>query len=385
MHVERIGPVSLTGVAGSPYYYARYRKDGRQITRSLKTNDVHDARQQAQAIAEKLGYRKTPEKIDYSFSRFAADTIEADRMKVKRGERAPTVVSFNEWILKKHLTDRIGHVDIRKLDYQRMQEVVDELTDLDLKSTSIKRIMAMVSKTLKTAVRAGVLTHVPMMPEISLKQGTRGWFSQPEFDRLLKSCADHAAANTKVRSQIVGDELRWFIMFMVDTFLRPSDAKLLRHRHIEIVRTNRTQYLRISTDFSKTVATPIISMPGAVEVYEQILQEQKANGFGAADDFLFLPSYKARNFAYELLRRQFRVVTESAGLSVSPTGEPRTIYSLRHTAIMSRLISGDAIDLLTLARNARTSVEMIDRFYAKHLTAEMNVEQLHGGKLAFVE
>ena len=32
--------------------------------------------------------------------------------------------------------------------------------------------------------------------------------------------------------------------------------------------------------------------------------------------------------------------------------------------------------LLTLARNARTSVEMIDRFYAKHLLAEMNIEKL---------
>jgi ribosomal protein L31E len=35
------------------------------------------------------------------------------------------------------------------------------------------------------------------------------------------------------------------------------------------------------------------------------------------------------------------------------------------------------MDLLTLARNARTSVDMIDRFYAKHLTAEMNVDILH--------
>ena len=42
---------------------------------------------------------------------------------------------------------------------------------------------------------------------------------------------------------------------------------------------------------------------------------------------------------------------------------------------MLRLIKGDNVDLLTLARNARTSVEMIDRFYARHLTAEMNLEK----------
>ena len=64
------------------------------------------------------------------------------------------------------------------------------------------------------------------------------------------------------------------------------------------------------------------------------------------------------------------------GLSESVTGDVRTIYSLRHTAIMYRLIFGVGINTLMLARNARTSVEMIDRFYAKPLTGEMNVEML---------
>jgi hypothetical protein len=38
---------------------------------------------------------------------------------------------------------------------------------------------------------------------------------------------------------------------------------------------------------------------------------------------------------------------------------------------------GGRIDLLTLARNARTSVEMIERFYASNLNAEMNIDLLH--------
>src|SRR3546814_10512671 len=54
------------------------------------------------------------------------DTIEADRKKVQRGERAATLVKDSEWILKKYLTERIGAVDIRKVDYQRMQEVRSE-------------------------------------------------------------------------------------------------------------------------------------------------------------------------------------------------------------------------------------------------------------------
>jgi hypothetical protein len=40
---------------------------------------------------------------------------------------------------------------------------------------------------------------------------------------------------------------------------------------------------------------------------------------------------------------------------------------------MFLLLYGGRIDLLTLARNARTSVEMIDKHYASRLTGEMNI------------
>ena len=45
---------------------------------------------------------------------------------------------------------------------------------------------------------------------------------------------------------------------------------------------------------------------------------------------------------------------------------------------MFRLLYGRGIDLLTLARNARTSVQMIEKFYASNLTAEMNIDLIQG-------
>ena len=40
---------------------------------------------------------------------------------------------------------------------------------------------------------------------------------------------------------------------------------------------------------------------------------------------------------------------------------------------MYRLLYGNNIDVITLARNARTSQEMIDRFYASQLKGEDNI------------
>ena len=49
---------------------------------------------------------------------------------------------------------------------------------------------------------------------------------------------------------------------------------------------------------------------------------------------------------------------------------------LRHMAIMMRLTIG-RVDALALAKNARTSQQMIDKFYASHLKTSQVRKQLH--------
>ena len=75
--------------------------------------------------------------------------------------------------------------------------------------------------------------------------------------------------------------------------------------------------------------------------------------------------------------RIFAAVMKRANLTQE--GEKHTLYSLRHTSIMYRLLKGD-VDTLTLAKNARTSQAMIEKFYASRLTALMNLDKLHSFK-----
>ena len=119
-------------------------------------------------------------------------------------------------------------------------------------------------------------------------------------------------------------------------------------------------------------------MPWAVKVYERIRKRQ-IKEFGRepqSDDYVFLPTAASRDFAMKQLAKQFEIVLQMTKLKMSIANEPRTLYSLRHSCIMYRLMFGFGIDTLTLARNARTSPEMIDRFYAAPLQGEMNVGML---------
>jgi len=93
-------------------------------------------------------------------------------------------------------------------------------------------------------------------------------------------------------------------------------------------------------------------------------------------DYVFMTQAKSRDNALKSLAKQIDIVLDATGLKVSNLGEPRSLYSLRHSSIMFRLMFGRTVDTLTIARNARTSPEMIDRFYAAPLQGEMNIGEL---------
>ena len=61
----------------------------------------------------------------------------------------------------------------------------------------------------------------------------------------------------------------------------------------------------------------------------------------------------------------FNRILKGAGLKLDRDGRPRTAYSLRHTYICLRLMEG--ADIYQIAKNCRTSVEMIEKHYAAHI------------------
>ena len=112
-------------------------------------------------------------------------------------------------------------------------------------------------------------------------------------------------------------------------------------------------------------------------MYELLKHGKSAEGRAHPDDWGFLPQENNREHALKLFNFWLKWVLREANLSLQDNhGQDRTLYCLRHTAITFRLLYGEGIDMLTLARNARTSVDMIENFYASTLTGEMNIGML---------
>lgn len=76
----------------------------------------------------------------------------------------------------------------------------------------------------------------------------------------------------------------------------------------------------------------------------------------------------------------FKALLKECHSEFDEFGNKRTIYSLRHTALMLRLLHGDNVDRLMLARNAGTSVDQFERFYLSHADPAMKVGNLQSYK-----
>jgi integrase len=71
----------------------------------------------------------------------------------------------------------------------------------------------------------------------------------------------------------------------------------------------------------------------------------------------------------------FNGVLSRANLKLDRDNNRRTAYSLRHTYICMRLMEG--ADIYQIAKNCRTSVEMIEKFYAAHIKDTLDATSIN--------
>ena len=248
--------------------------------------------------------------------------------------------------------------------------------------------MAQTRKLLKLLCRKQIIKAVPAFPTMKAQPHSRGAFTITEYKAILRQSKQLRSVTftdwgVRNKAWIKSDyhqmphEMNWLIRFMVYTFVRPGDIRQIKNKHIEIIR-GAYHYLRLNLPEVKRHTAATVSLTPAVFIFEKLLSYQAARGYGRPDDYVFFPEESNRRLVLDITGWAFNWILKTLGIKAGPHGTDRTLYSLRHTAITFRLIYGGNIDLLTLARNARTSVEMIDKFYASTLSAEMNIALLLG-------
>jgi len=74
-------------------------------------------------------------------------------------------------------------------------------------------------------------------------------------------------------------------------------------------------------------------------------------------------------------RELLNAIPNEQKLKTDRDGNRRTAYSLRHTYICMRLTEG--ADIYQIAKNCRTSVEMIEKYYATHIKSSLDAAAIN--------
>ena len=391
--ISGFGTLTIYKMEASPFWYVRYYEDGKIIRRSLKVADKKVAIAAAKKLFVDIKHHqmnKLPFTKTSGFEVCARGLLKENAARAARGELSEQKQQLDAARLRSDLMPHFGKYEIADINYAIISDYLNKLSTpaRPLSINTLKIHLSHIKTILRYAQRVGVLNALPAFPTLKTIDTPRPWFNSAEYTKLHRTCDANIGkvfkkAGTKGeqrRNITITQELYDLILFMTNSFIRPTDIKVLQHKHIAVIRGEQT-YLRLTHPPTKSHGSPVVTMPEAVEIYDRLLERQRKEGFGEPGDYLFQPEHhENRDYALRTITRQFDQLLTIANLKKTASGESRTLYSLRHTCIMFRLTKGDNVALLTLARSARTSTEMIDRFYAKHLHAEMNIQQLQSMK-----
>jgi hypothetical protein len=366
-------------IDASRFWQARLFVDRKYLRKSTRCENEADAVEFAKQFYDEI---RIAQRLDFevhrdTFAACANHLMQRQRAMVGRGERDYRLLSEDRRKLQKDILPFFGPMAVADIRTDTIDRYVDELSvERRLSPSTLNKHLVVIRKVLKEAHRKGFLRSVPQVPVIKRRDNPRPYFTDKEYRKLWRTAAVLSKQGLKVRYVLLDEEIWDFIVFHVNVFVRLSDLKTLRHRQVQVVREGDTRYLLLSPTRSKTINRDSASMPYAVDVYERLFDRHRQVGRVDPDDFVFFPQYQNREYALQTLRRQFEFVVNEAGLRKDARGRARTLYSLRHTALMFRLLKGDNVDIFLLARNALTSVDQLERFYLAHAESRMRIENL---------
>ena len=175
---------------------------------------------------------------------------------------------------------------------------------------------------------------------------------------------------------------------MANTGLRPDEAARLQFRDVTIVKDAATNERILEIEVRGKRGTGYCkSMPGAVLPFERLRNRPRSSapeGEQGAEtrsgrsetpaQAMQMP--KPTDLLFDMTHRElFKTVLVEEGLKFDREGQRRTAYSLRHTYICLRLMEG--ADIYQIAKNCRTSVEMIEKYYASHIKTSLDAAAIN--------
>ena len=312
-------------------------------------------------------------KVEKTFKEAAA-VFEREYEVITEGQRSPAYVRGHKDRIRLHLNPYFGSMGISAVTPGAVQDyrIHRRQAERPPARTTLHHELVTLRQVLKTAMRHGWLSHLPDLTapyKSSGKISHRAWFSPEEYKLLYT--ATRARANDKDNHRRkASEQLHDYVLFMANTGLRPDEASLLEFRDVKVIEEGGERILELVVRGKRGVGYGK-STRGAVRPFERVVARHSTKG----EDGEITPPKPAAKLFPTRQTKLLNTILDAADLKVDREGQRRTAYSLRHTYICMRLMEG--ADIYQVAKNCRTSVEMIEKFYAAHIKTNLNAAAIN--------
>ena len=359
-----------------------------------------------------IGKSRAGELLSEKMFKQAAERFLAEYAVITEGERSQRWAEGHEIRLRVHLLPFFGELGLSQITPGKLQDYrVHRMTvrlepnphsrsnrplrDKPPSRSTLHDEIVTLRQVLKTGIRHGWLQYLPDLTPPYRSQGKivhRPWFSPAEYKQLYEATRAYSREPFHDHYKWNAEQVHDYVLFLANTGLRPDEAKNLQHRDVAIVEDDATgeTILEIEVRGKRGVGY-CKSMPSAVRPYERLRdrakptqtdsrrerQRRRREGIEDGSPPAILPELpQAMDAVFPGNHvKLFNGILARANLKLDRDGKPRTAYSLRHTYICMRLMEG--ADIYQIAKNCRTSVEMIEKFYAAHIKSTLDAASIN--------
>ena len=409
------GKVQIYQRPGTPHWQCSASIDGRQFRATTKQESLSLAKEVAQDWfltlkgKARFGGGIPQIKPKGQLFRDAAAKFMDEFELLAGGQRSPVYIKGMQNKIKNHLNPFFGDM------------TCNEITDTTIQDYRVKRAKAVdkngkpkpparptmhhemitLRHILKTAKRNGWIQHLPDLSAPYKSSGKirhRAWFSPEEYKQFYMATRARAKSPAHPKWKWESEQFHDFVLFMANTGLRPDEAARLQFRDVVVVDDDATneRILEIEVRGKRGVGF-CKSMPGAVGPFNRLCNRPRAHSTeltkatrdrrAAGDGRRAYRTEPKRERGHsgvsrghgpetakpgpkDLIfgstqRELMNTVLDELGLKFDRDEQARTAYSLLHTYICFRLMEG--ADIYQVAKNCRTSVEIIEKYYASHI------------------
>jgi integrase len=354
----------------SAFWQARTFLDGKQRQKSTETANLRTAFK----LAEEWYWRELRASVQFGrqhpVEQLTADPVvgEVYRSYLKDTPAAKRPEIEKRWgpIHAFWQAVRISDVNAKTFrEFYKWRQKYATRTDT-IKPHTLHKDVTVIRQILKYAIENDLLEALPAIPKVGkIESNPRPWLTPDQLQHLIavsEARIEEVAGNDRLLRQ--RRDLHDQILFMVHSMCRVGEMLNLRFSDCRYEQPEEgSRAILIADVKGKRAWRTFVAPPEAAAVVKG-RSEHKA-GEGDKADHVF-PSHHQE--AFTALLKAAKLYTDSQGFT-------RNMKSLRATAISLRVVQPGA-NLLMIARNAGTSIAIIDSHYAKRLTAEAHKGEL---------